>query len=93
MSRKDRIAQALNIRFNPARLAVVDESHRHAGHVEAPAGGESHYRVEIVSSVFADQSRLQRQRLVNEALADEFAAGMHALALTTITPDEDGAAG
>jgi BolA protein len=32
-----------------------------------------------------------RQRLVYAALKDEFAAGLHALALTTLTPGEDAA--
>ncbi|MBS0523631.1 MAG: BolA family transcriptional regulator, partial [Proteobacteria bacterium] len=47
------------------------------------------FRVEIVSAAFEGKNRVARQRLVYEALKDEFAAGLHALALTTLTPAED----
>ncbi len=83
------IDNKLRARFTPARLAIEDESSRHSGHAGYRAGGESHFRVEIVSAAFEGHSRIARQRLVYQALKDEFAAGLHALALTTLTPDED----
>ena len=83
------IDNKLRARFTPARLSIEDESSRHRGHAGHREGGESHFRVEIVSSAFEGQSRVSRQRLVYETLKDEFAAGLHALALTTLTPDED----
>lgn len=79
-----KIAEALA----PDRLDVVDESHLHAGHAGAPAGGDSHFRVTIVSRAFDGLSRVERQRRVNALLAEEFAAGLHALSLVTRTPDE-----
>jgi BolA protein len=87
------IDNKLRARFKPARLSIEDESSRHRGHAGHREGGESHFRVEIVSTTFEGQSRVSRQRLVYEALKDEFAAGLHALALTTLTPDEDKAKG
>ena len=57
--------------FQPTRLDVINESHLHAGHRTSPGTGESHFRVRMVSPVFAGKSRLQRHRLVNEALAAE----------------------
>jgi BolA protein len=69
-------------------LTIDDESARHAGHVGARQGGESHFRVRIVSEKFNSLSRVERQRLVYAALAEEIAAGVHALALTTLTPEE-----
>jgi BolA protein len=83
------IDNKLRARFTPARLSIEDESSRHRGHAGHREGGESHFRVEIVSAAFDGQSRVSRQRLVYETLKDEFAAGLHALALTTLTPDED----
>ena len=83
-----RIHAKLEAAFSPEILAVEDESARHAGHAGARAGGESHFRVRIVSTKFAGVSRVERQRLVYAALAEEIAAGLHALALTTLTPDE-----
>lgn len=84
------IERKLKTAFAPTRLEVIDESHLHAGHAGARPGGESHYRIEIVAQAFAGKSRLERQRAVYAALADELASGVHALALKTLTPDEAG---
>lgn len=83
--------EKLRAAFAPTRLAVVDESHRHAGHAGARPEGETHFAVEIVSPVFAGQSRVARQRAVYAALAQELQTRVHALALTTLTPEEDAA--
>jgi BolA protein len=83
------IDNKLRTRFEPTRLDIEDESSRHRGHAGYRAGGESHFRVEIVSAAFEGKNRVARQRLVYDALKDEFAAGLHALALTTLTPSED----
>ena len=87
------IDNKLRTRFAPSRLAIEDESSRHLGHAGYREGGESHFRVEIVSAAFEGKNRVARQRLVYETLKDEFAAGLHALALTTLTPEEDGRSG
>ena len=84
------IDNKLRTRFAPTRLAVEDESIKHHGHAGWREGGETHFKVEIVSAAFEGQKRVARQRLVYAALKDEFAAGLHALALTTLTPAEDG---
>ena len=84
------IDNKLRARFAPARLTVEDESSKHRGHAGYREGGESHFKVEIVSQAFEGKNRVARQRLVYDALKDEFAAGLHALALTTLTPAEDG---
>ncbi len=82
------IQQKLTERLAPARLDITDESHLHAGHVGARAEGESHFRVEILSATFEGMNRVARQRLVYDILRDELAAGLHALALKTLTPGE-----
>jgi BolA protein len=87
-SRADRLQAAIAARLAPARIEVVDESHLHAGHSGAAPGGETHYSVLVVSPVFQGLNRVARHRLVNAAAADEFATGLHALALTLRTPDE-----
>jgi BolA family transcriptional regulator, general stress-responsive regulator len=84
------IDSKLRARFTPQRLAIEDESSRHHGHAGWREGGETHFRVEIVSVAFEGQSRVARQRLVYDALKDELAGNVHALALTTLTPAEDG---
>lgn len=88
MTRKDSIAAALTAALRPIKLEIVDESDRHAGHAGARPGGETHYRLHIVSEAFVGKSRVERHRLVNAALAAEFASGLHALALTAAAPDE-----
>lgn len=85
----DTIKQKLKARLTPTRLEVVDDSGRHIGHAGAKPGGETHFIVEVSSGEFRGLSRVARQRLVYSILADEFAGGLHALALTTRTPEED----
>ena len=85
------IEKKLNAALSPGRLEIIDESRRHAGHAGARPEGESHFRVKVVSAAFADKSRVERQRMVYAILAEELSSSVHALALKTLTPDEDAA--
>lgn len=85
---KETITRKLTQAFAPEELAVEDESARHQGHAGYREGGDSHFRVRIVAEAFSGKSRVERHRLVNELLADEFAGGMHALAVSALTPEE-----
>lgn len=80
----------LRERLSPLDFAVDDESARHAGHAGARPGGETHYRLRLVSAVFEGLSRVARQRLVYDLLAAEFSTGLHALSLELKTPAEAG---
>jgi BolA protein len=91
MNTRDRIAEKLTAAFAPARLDVADESHQHAGHAGSRPGGETHYRVHIVSEAFRGKSRIERHRMVNETLSSELATGVHALAIHASAPGEGGA--
>lgn len=82
------IESKLRHAFAPERLDLVNESDRHAGHAGSPGTGESHFRVTIVSSKFAGLSRVERHRLVNEALAQELAGPVHALTIKALAPGE-----
>ena len=84
----NRLCEKLALAFGPKTLAIEDESSRHAGHSGSRQGGESHFRVRIVSAAFKGLTRVERQRLVYGVLADEIEAGLHAIALTTLTPEE-----
>lgn len=79
----------LRATFAPVRLAIEDESSKHHGHAGWREGGETHFRVEIVSDAFEGKTRVARQRLVYAALKEELDAGLHALAMETLTPAED----
>jgi BolA protein len=88
MQTADLITQKLTEAFAPQSLKVVDESHQHAGHAGHRPGGETHYRVYIVSDAFKGKTRLQRHRMINETLSGELAAGVHALAIHAAAPGE-----
>jgi BolA protein len=88
MRMQERIEARLRAALNPARLEVIDDSGRHAGHAGAQPGGETHYRVAVVSAAFAGKNRVQRHRLVYDALKGEIADGVHALALDARAPGE-----
>ncbi|MCW2235820.1 BolA family protein [Azospirillum canadense] len=83
-----RIRQKLTDALAPEALDIADESGRHAGHAGARPEGETHFHVTIVSAAFAGKSRVERQRMVYGLLAQEMAERIHALGLTTLTPDE-----
>jgi BolA protein len=85
--RRSRIEATLAEHFAPQHLEVIDESHLHAGHAGAKSGA-GHFRVVIVSERFAGANRVERQRLVYAALADEMGPEIHALSMQTLTPDE-----
>ena len=89
---KDWISATLQERLHPISLLVVDESHQHIGHAGWREGGETHFRLDIVSSAFEGKSRVERHRMVNEALTEAFRRGLHALALSARTPGEAGSA-
>ena len=82
------IDQKLRKSLFPTKLKIVDDSHKHAGHAGASPGGESHFTVTIVSKYFEGKTRIQRQRMVYQALSVEMAGSIHALALTTLAPSE-----
>ncbi len=88
LSRAARIEAVLTAAFAPAVLTVTDDSGRHAGHVGAQPGGQTHFSVLMVSDAFRGQTRVARSRAVHAALAGELAGGLHALALTLRTPEE-----
>jgi BolA protein len=88
MNMTDTIQRRLSAAFAPTQLDVIDDSARHQGHAGHRHGGETHFSVRIVSPVFAGLSRVERQRRVYTALAEEMKSQIHALALVTLAPGE-----
>ena len=84
------IEEKLRAAFAPAHLEIIDESHLHAGHSGARPEGDTQFRVVVVANAFDGLSRLQRQRSVMDALAEELAGPVHALAIRARTPAEHG---
>lgn len=88
MNTKDVIINKLREAFLPESLDVVDESHLHEGHAGHRPGGETHFRVYIVSPAFEGKSRIERHRMINATLAEELAGSVHALAIHAHGPGE-----
>jgi BolA protein len=88
MRTADHITEKLTEAFAPESLRVVDESHLHAGHAGHRPGGETHFRLYIVSPAFRGKTRVERHRMINAALAAELAGGVHALAIHAAAPGE-----
>jgi BolA family transcriptional regulator, general stress-responsive regulator len=84
--RAQRLRERLENRFAPSQLTVEDESHLHAGHAGA-AGGQSHFRVRIVSEAFRSISAVARHRLVYAAVDDLLKSDIHALAIEALPPE------
>jgi BolA protein len=85
---KHTITNKLREAFAPESLDVTDESHLHEGHAGHRPGGETHFRVYIVSTAFEGKSRIERHRMINAMLAAELAGSVHALAIKAQTPGE-----
>lgn len=88
MSVEHRIKTKLTEAFSPAHVELVDELALHAGHAGARPGGESHFRLMIVADLFNGRSRVERQRMVYNALGDLMSTDIHALSIKALTPDE-----
>jgi BolA protein len=82
------IEQRLQAALSPNHLAVINDSAKHSGHMGDDGSGESHFTVEIVAQAFTGQSRVNRQRMVNKALAEVLAEKVHALAIKARAPGE-----
>jgi BolA protein len=96
MSVKERMEGKLTAALAPVLLEVIDESHKHAGHIGHPGSGhpgalsstETHFQIKVVSDAFTGKTRLARHRLINEILAEDLRSGVHALAIEARSPGE-----
>ncbi|MCC7259590.1 MAG: BolA family transcriptional regulator [Alphaproteobacteria bacterium] len=82
------IAEKIREHIAPEHLEIIDDSHRHVGHAGARPEGETHFTLLAVSDKFLGLSRIDRHRLVHDALREELAARVHALAIRAYTPEE-----
>lgn len=73
--------------FAPTRLAIINDSAKHSGHLGDDGSGESHFTVEIEAKAFADMNRLARQRAVIAALGDIVGERVHAVAIKASVPE------
>ena len=88
MSVADTIEEKLRAALNVSDMELIDESAKHAGHAGARPGGESHFRLMLVSPDFVGKNRVARQREIYRILKDEMAGQIHALSLDIRSPEE-----
>ena len=74
--------------LRPSRLELLDESAQHAGHTGASPGGNTHWRLAIVSAAFAGKPTVERHRMVYQALGELMQHPIHALAINARAPGE-----
>jgi BolA family transcriptional regulator, general stress-responsive regulator len=87
MSRMEKM-YALLAALQPTRIEIIDDSHKHAGHAGARAGG-GHYALHIVSAQFVGKNTLARQRMIYSALGEMMKHNdIHALVINAYTPEE-----
>ncbi len=84
MNRKNRIHDLLQNHLQPIILEVNNESHQHS----VPENAETHFSVTVASYSFKDKNRVERHRLINQLLKEEFDQGLHALRMNLYTPEE-----
>lgn len=84
MSVQKNIEAKIKQKLAPVYLEVINESFMHS----VPPGSESHFKVIVVSDLFAKRSLVEQHRMVNEILAEELKESVHALSMQTFTPEE-----
>lgn len=90
MTVADDIKKRLNA-LAPSRLELLDESAKHAGHAGAAPGGNTHWKLTIVSAAFAGKPTVARHRMIYQALGELMQQPIHALAISAKAPGEPGA--
>lgn len=85
--RPAKIRKELEERLDPTELLIKDQSHLHAGH-EGAKDGRGHFNVTIVSEAFKGLNRIQRHRMVYDALTQLLQTDIHALRIKAFTPGE-----
>ncbi len=73
--------------LSPGELQVKDQSHLHAGHAGA-RDGKGHFDVTIVAQAFDGLNRVQRHRMVYDALSRLIESDIHALSIRAFAPSE-----
>lgn len=82
------IKRTLEENLQIQHLEVINESHKHAGHAGDDGSGQTHFKLIVVSRDFEGCGRIDRQRQVNDLLSEAFLAGLHAVSMRLLTPDE-----
>ena len=88
MKRKINIENLILKNYEPEFFSVLDVSEQHRGHQNFNENVESHFEIIIVSEKFKNLNRIERHRMVNHSLKDEFLSDLHSVIIKTYTLEE-----
>ena len=88
MKRKSKIEKVIKDYFEPHYFSVLDVSEQHRGHQSFHEGVESHFEIVIVSKVFDNKNKIDRHRMVNKMLKNEYSKDLHSLTIKALTLEE-----
>ena len=88
MNRKAKITNIIKDNFNIKKCTVTDVSKAHKGHSEYIEGEETHFEIFIISNDFVNKTKLDRQRMVNKLLKNEFIESLHSVTYKLMTVNE-----
>ena len=88
MKRKLKIEKIILQNYEPYFLSVLDVSEQHRGHQNFKEDVESHFEIIVVSEKFKNMNRIDRHRMVNKSLEEEFLTDLHSVIIKTYTINE-----
>jgi BolA protein len=88
MKRKSKIEKVIKDFFEPYYFSVLDVSEQHRGHQSFREGIESHFEIVIVSKIFDNKNKIDRHRMVNEILKNEYSKDLHSVTIKALTLQE-----
>ena len=90
MNRKSKITNILNENLNLHKCVVSDVSNLHKGHIGYIDGEQTHLKIIIISNDFKNKSKLERHKIVNKLLKDQFKGTLHSISFKLMTKEESG---
>ena len=88
LKRKINIENLILKNYEPEFFSVIDVSEQHRGHQNFKENVESHFEITIVSEKFNNLNRIERHRMVNQSLREEFLSDLHSVIIKTYTLEE-----
>ena len=88
LKRKLKIEKIILNNYKPYFFSVLDVSEQHRGHQNFKEDVESHFEIIVVSEKFKNLKRVDRHRMVNQSLKEEFLKDLHSAIIKTYTIEE-----
>ena len=88
MKRRSKIEEIIKECFEPYYFSVLDVSEEHRGHQSFQENVESHFEIVIVSKIFNNKSKIDRHRMVNQTLKEEYLSDLHSVTIRALTVEE-----